>query len=232
MSIVIENMKYKSVIPIMTSNTTPSPYVVSATHNVDHTAYQVFDENESTYIRSSIFTYRDVPWFLNIDLGENNNQLVNAYQLECFIYNSWTMNTWTFEGSYDNSTWTVLHSVTGMASWDSKTTYSFQFRNTVAYRYYRFKCTVTNGGNSICLSNVRLLTQEEVGLEFIKCYEHNLPEKRLESTDCIYFTEKGNIYMSTANGDLLKMGGSSEENYQQIIKQLSLILDDINGEVV
>lgn len=208
MSIMLQNIKYKNIVPNMTSNTSPSPYVVSATHSVDKDAYLVFDGNKFSHIRSSILTYMQVPWYLQIDLGQNNEQVVCAYQLECFIYAGWTMKAWTLESSNDNSTWTILHSVTGM-TWDYKTTYSFQFENTIAYRYYRFRCTATNGQNSVCLSSVRLLALEESNLEFAKCLEENLPQQRSSVSDCIYFTEKGNIYMTKKDGTLKKMGGNS-----------------------
>ena len=79
MSIVIENMKYKSVIPIMASNTTPSPYVVSATHNVGADAYKVFgveptatnEEIRKKYRKLALQYHPDRVATLGNDIKEN-----------------------------------------------------------------------------------------------------------------------------------------------------------------
>lgn len=52
---------------------------------------------------------------------------------------------WTFEGSNDNSGWTVLDTQTGETSWTAGANRYYKFSNTEAYQYYKFNCTTNNG---------------------------------------------------------------------------------------
>ena len=54
---------------------------------------------------------------------------------------------WTFEGSNDNSDWTVLDTQTDQTGWSAgeKRYYKFETPNTKAYQYYKFNCTANNG---------------------------------------------------------------------------------------
>lgn len=51
----------------------------------------------------------------------------------------------TFEGSNNGSTWTVLDTHTGETGWGNKEKRSFTFSNTTAYSYYRLNITKTDG---------------------------------------------------------------------------------------
>ena len=53
---------------------------------------------------------------------------------------------WTFSGSDDGETWTVLDTQTGETGWASggEERY-YKFTNTHSYQYYKFNCTATNG---------------------------------------------------------------------------------------
>jgi len=55
---------------------------------------------------------------------------------------------WTFQGSNDDSNWTVLDTVTGETGWSQGETRYFTFSNTTKYRYYRFNITANNGDAS------------------------------------------------------------------------------------
>lgn len=54
-------------------------------------------------------------------------------------------NTWTFEGSDDGTTWTVLDSRSGEKNWVSGEVRLYRFVNTKAYGHYRYSCTALNG---------------------------------------------------------------------------------------
>ena len=186
-------MALKNIMPKMTSNNSPAPYVVSCTDSAgDATGivgplFKAFDRDIITYLRTPIDTYSKLPCVLKIDLGEENKQAVVAYQLINNIYPQWSMNTWTFEGSNDNSNWTVLHTVTNKTTWKLGIEYLYQFENEIPYRYYRFKCTEVNGNNSIVISEAKLFIQTTVASEKIKTNvinaikNHELTQKHLIS---------------------------------------------------
>lgn len=161
-------MALKSIIPKMTSNNSHAPLYIITETDIYKTAYKAFDGNKDTYLRTSIISYDYMPYTLKIDLGEENKQAVVAYQLINNIYPQWSMKTWTFEGSNDNSNWTVLHTVTNKTTWELGIEYLYQFENEIPYRYYRFKCTEINGDNSIVISEANLYVQNTKPSKTIK----------------------------------------------------------------
>jgi hypothetical protein len=48
---------------------------------------------------------------------------------------------WTFEGSNDGVTWTILHTINGYVLYDGMRSVYFDINNTTAYRYYRINVT-------------------------------------------------------------------------------------------
>ena len=54
-------------------------------------------------------------------------------------------NTWTFEGSDDGTTWTVLDARTNETGWASAEIRLYKFDNSHAYTHYRYSCTALNG---------------------------------------------------------------------------------------
>ena len=53
--------------------------------------------------------------------------------------------TWTFEGSNDGETWTVLDERTGETGWGKSEVRTYWFPNDAEYAYYKFDCTAING---------------------------------------------------------------------------------------
>ena len=54
-------------------------------------------------------------------------------------------NTWTFEGSDDGTTWTVLDARSGEDNWANAEIRLYKFDNSHAYTHYRYSCTALNG---------------------------------------------------------------------------------------
>lgn len=144
------NAKYRDITPVMTYANTPAPYIVSASDS-NIQGYKAFDNNKETYYRSGIgFTTGT----LRIYLGKA--VICNAYSVANYYIAGYSMKNWTFEGSNDATNWTVLHTVTNKTSWKIDETYTYEFDNDTAYKYYRINCTAKNGTNSIVLSEVKL----------------------------------------------------------------------------
>ena len=51
---------------------------------------------------------------------------------------------WTFEGSDDNTNWTVLDARSGESGWGVNQVRGYSFLNRTAYKYYKFSCTGRN----------------------------------------------------------------------------------------
>ena len=90
------------------------------------------------------------PEWLAYDFGAGNGKTITRYTLsnaEAYGYNrTRAPKDWTFEGSNDNTNWTVLDTRSGIP-WDCDTcTKAFDCTNSTAYRYYRIKITANNGG--------------------------------------------------------------------------------------
>ena len=56
-----------------------------------------------------------------------------------------TPKTWTFEGSNDDSAWTVLDTQTNFTAWTRWERVAFTTTNTTAYKWYRINVTVNQG---------------------------------------------------------------------------------------
>lgn len=86
---------------------------------------------------------KNYPFDLVYDFGEGKSVAVDAYRI---YFDSSSGSTppqrsptnWTFEGSNDNSTWTVVDAHTAEPDWDKGTIHNFEFTNAAQYRYYKF----------------------------------------------------------------------------------------------
>ena len=139
------------VTATMTSNETPSPNKVWADGNqVNSQGWNAFDGNNGfpqgwygyPFGNKANITY---------DFGSGVTKIITMYNLSCGHTSQPTLylpTAWTFEGSNDNSTWTVLDSKTGQ-SLTAGVFKDYSFTNTNAYRYYKFSVTAVSGDSPI-----------------------------------------------------------------------------------
>ncbi len=133
----------------MTSNTTPPPYVASASAEVDadHRAYKAFDND----VNSEWMGGGGAPWYLQFDWGAGTLRVLGRYTVSetaffAFLFPARTPNEWQIEGSLDAITWFVIDFVTGQTGWDVTPVRSFQCDvETDAYRYFRMTILTNNG---------------------------------------------------------------------------------------
>ncbi len=108
------------------------------------------------------------PSWLQYDFGGGVTKKITRYTLtnaEGYGYNrSRAPKDWTFEGSNDGTSWTVLQTQSGV-SWDCDTcTKPFDVSNNTSYRYYRLKITANNGGPTFVeVAEVELMAQTTSG---------------------------------------------------------------------
>ncbi len=136
------------LIPIMTSNTTPyGACSASGCFIPSVDAFRAFDGLKDSG---------------NSDLWINNGgstgwlsykfptaQYINKYTIISgqAIDLSRSPKDWTFEGSNDGSTWTILDTQTNQTSWTAAQSRSFSFNNSNAYLNYRLNISANNGSN-------------------------------------------------------------------------------------
>jgi hypothetical protein len=131
-------------IPIMTSNNTPSGVAGSSSENqISEASWRAFDRNSGT-------------WWRNSGIGQTGwlsyqfptGRIIKRYAFLSFSSSGTNIKTWTFEGSNNGLTWTILDTQTNFATGLS-TFYSFDISsNTTSYTYYRINVTATIGGTS------------------------------------------------------------------------------------
>lgn len=123
--------------PQMTSDTTPSPYVVSASSNQpiygSAGPYAAFDNNPDTYWGNK---ESDNPPWISIDLGEPTG-ILGLRMLGRNSVDGQLPHTFLVQGSDDNSNWDEVYSVSGLPKDTAGELRSFAFDKLVNYRYYR-----------------------------------------------------------------------------------------------
>lgn len=134
-------------IPLMTGNTQPSGNVFAGQNT--STAYQAFDYSSSTLWQSTNLT--------NCTIGYQftSGKIIKRYYLFRSNENQRPI-TWTFEGSNDGTTYSVLETVTSNTA---NTPYlSGILANTTSYTFYRINITAVSSGT---VANVRSLEMTE-----------------------------------------------------------------------
>lgn len=116
----------------MTNDTTPAPYVASASANSAN-AYKAFEAAAAAFQAGAA-----LPGWVKLDLG--SAKVITSYKLNG--YGVYSPKDFVLEGSNDNTNWTLLDTQTGVTSTHNAEA-TFTFTNTVAYRYYRLTSTKT-----------------------------------------------------------------------------------------
>ncbi len=135
---------YQEITPTMTASNLPSPYVASASAEaVGNEAWRAFDKTSVAWLEAS-----PPPEWLKLDLGAGNQKAVVRIVISSTAGQQARYPVdFTFDGSNDNSNWTVVLNSTGN-SWASGEEKAFTFSNTIAYRYYRLSITTNSGGGA------------------------------------------------------------------------------------
>ncbi|MBL6662920.1 MAG: discoidin domain-containing protein [Flavobacteriales bacterium] len=90
-----------------------------------------------TYWTSANVAWNWVNYWYRIDLGENNAQVVNKYQI-IKQFNHHHPTRWEFQGSNDNINWANLDVQHGSTTWNWGGSITRTFPNSTPYRYYRW----------------------------------------------------------------------------------------------
>lgn len=157
-------MKTIDVTPIMTSNTTPAPYVVSASaeFNQNYKAFNAFDNITSMHSSDGWVSTVSTPKWLKIDFSEPT--YINAYKITTrgTEGDSNPPKDWVLEGSNDDVYWDVIHTVTdGFTVMTPLQSKIFVCGN-AKYRYYRLNIKTQLGTSGYtCIGQLRFLDIED-----------------------------------------------------------------------
>ena len=158
---VLGHYDTSTMIPAMTSWTTPAPYTVRASGNWDSAddtgggRYAGWRACDGIYGRSGGCWYgklQQEPAWLKVDLSTNGPSYVWKYQIAA-LGEPVDPSAWIFQGSNDDINWTDLDSRSGHGAWTTYTVETFVVAASPAvpqgpFRYYRVYITQSREGPS------------------------------------------------------------------------------------
>ncbi len=156
---------FKPPVPVayptvaMTSDTTPAPYVSSASSSFSATyaAWKAFNKNVSSEPNSWITANTITTGWVKINLGSAIT--IRKYSITSnYIRLTDEPKNWTFEGSNNDSTWTVLDTQVNQTWSATSTVRDFPINNSTPYLYYRLNITANNGYNYLSIGELVLST--------------------------------------------------------------------------
>lgn len=133
----------ENLIPIMTSNTTPSGIAsASSIHTTNYDAWEAFDK-----IKTNCWsTLSNSTGWIKYEFSEP--QKISKYTILSAGSVARCPKNWTFEGSNDGVNWTVLDTRTNITVWSGTVKNEFVFNNTNLYIAYRINISANNGDTS------------------------------------------------------------------------------------
>lgn len=162
-----------NITPVMTSNTTPAPYVASASSELvasststDY-AYRAFDKDLSTMPRIFWHSALGEEQWLQLDFGSNT--IISAFSITAHEANM-APTTFSLSGSYDNKNFETIYFAINYKNWEKGVTRVFNLTKDYDYRYYRIDTQKGNGYGYIVLKEVNFLreTKDEEIPEIVK----------------------------------------------------------------
>jgi len=150
-------MVLQNITPIMTSDTTPSPYTISASSlfSTNYFAYKALDgiDDGTQY---NAWNSKGVNAWIKIDFGVNVS--VSAISLTCRKYASYSQAAMpkqiVFSGSNDNVIFTEILTVENQTGWALGEMRTYVFPNEVGYRYYKILAVTSNGDANIIIGAI------------------------------------------------------------------------------
>ncbi|EJW13996.1 DNRLRE domain-containing protein [Paenibacillus alvei] len=161
--IVIPNQKLTDITihPIMTSNTTPSPYVLTASGSVNETnnpIYYAFD-GDATNVNTTAWRVQGHGSWVKIDLGEDNNKPIAGY--EYYRGGIYYPIDASLEGSTDDINWVTLSREPNMGNITKFSKRLDLETNKLPYRYYKLVFNSYNTPYGDSMYEIRFLLAGE-----------------------------------------------------------------------
>lgn len=159
----VENV---SIVKPMTSNTTPSPYVVTASID-ESNAFKVFD-NAGVNTNGNLWyaSTTTLPQWLMIDMGAKNT--INGFSItngsSQSNYHSYPPKDVLFEGSNDGTSFDVIGTYT-LDKLNADEEVTLNLTRDVSYRYYRWTFLSGHTTGGIIVSEIKLINNKNIEKE-------------------------------------------------------------------
>ncbi|ATF11143.1 carbohydrate-binding protein [Brevibacillus brevis X23] len=129
------------IVPPMTANDTPAPFIVSADSVTGGAVFHLFDRSLASGWSTTAGGHHWIKIFL-----DNPAQIIDRYLLSGGA--NYAPTTWQLQGSNNNTTWDTLHSVSGYV-WTryEGNEFTIPTENIKPYKYYRFYSTSSQYGS-------------------------------------------------------------------------------------
>lgn len=182
-----------SLIPKMTSNTTPAPYVASSSE-CTHEAYGAFDSVVGSW--ANTWYSKGIPCWLQIDTG-NSDTVVSSFSIvngaSASGYANYPPKAFTFEYSEDGINFHVGKQVTGLRMLGASEAEIFELDSPVKGRF--FKLNFTEGYST------------EIIVGEFKLHGAIIDSKNISnvSKQCITNNENGQLYVRDNMLDVLEL---------------------------
>jgi len=139
-----------NIIPLMTSNSNPLGTAYASSEWSTHEAYKAFDHDNSTYWSTSSGVYGELRFTFN------SAKNVKTYTVRTSSQPLGNVpKTWTFQGSNDGVSWSVLDSISSYLYPNFTYTYDLPYNNSY-YDRYRLVITANNGAYSTSVAEVQM----------------------------------------------------------------------------
>lgn len=192
------DLDHLSAVPIMTGNSTPSGTASSSSNYSTSQPFWGFNNTNDTW------TANGTTGWLKYDFGSGVTKTITKYSVSQGAFSGRAPYSWTFEGSNDDSNWTVLHTVTNDNSWSNYQTKNYTCSLSGAYRYYRINITLSGGASGLC--EINKLGLYEAVTEF---YDRSANGNTLTNNNAVSFREgfrqDCSAYLNSANSNYLSI---------------------------
>lgn len=157
-------------IPKMTSNTAPSPYVISAstTYDANFQAWKAFNKTNSDSSDCWMTANAVSTGWIMIDTGTPTT--VNELHLISRNFATATTSApkdFSLQGSDDGISFTTIKEFVGEVNWASNETRIYALDSEATYRYYKLIIAANNGYNTACLGGLYLIYNAPLLAEFV-----------------------------------------------------------------
>lgn len=135
------------IIPIMTSyfDNTNCIVISNTAYHYDYYPWRAFDDNLSEF---SHYGKPSAPMQISYDLCVEAT--IYEYSITARLnYTGQSPNDWTFEGSHDGITWTIIDTITNQEWWGSRETRNYILSKPETYRYFKINVTAPSGEISV-----------------------------------------------------------------------------------
>lgn len=137
------NIEYNDITPVMTSNNTPAPYIVtSSSVSTDQQPYRAF--NGTVNSPNDSWAASTVACWLKVDFGKTVS--VTKFALTGIHTNTqYNVKDFKLYGSNNDETYDIIYEANNQIDWKSSEYREYILSSTAQYRYFKIEITSNNG---------------------------------------------------------------------------------------